>query len=387
MVTKLSTWNWGITPNNVAFVEGAMALNTGLIADGRMANIYLSLVDRNGVGTIDKLQSIGLSTIITLDSKPPSADSHWNLEFSVSGIPYYSDEYLGSPTIGHYVVPVTLKRIIPEGNFGVSWDNTAGEAIDVYAPPQTVTPPLVSYAYEPATSLGTSSIEEYTSKSSRWDTREGDIRKQIYRMTQTESNISFIYKESLRSMIASFNDIGYINSDNKLIGTKCIHANAERAIAKLKQENNTILPVLSIAQTVSEDDDKRRRNESVLVHDKYWDDDKKRAIRILSLAPRPVTVKYSLHIWAKYMSNMDQILEQIRLKFNPEMQVPTKYSTIAKALIVSEEDMGKIEAADKEDRILKKTLNITLRTYIPSPKFMLTSTGKIEKFLVDAALL
>jgi len=241
----------------------------------------------------------------------------------------------------------------------------------------------VSYTSESGVFLSTSAIEEYTSRSSRWDTREGDIRKQIYRMTQTESNISFIYKESLRSMIASFNDIGYINSDNKLIGTKCIHANAERAIAKLKQENNTILPVLSISQTVSEDDDKRRRNESVLMHDKYWDEDKQRAIRILSLAPRPVTVRYSLNIWAKYMANMDQILEQVRLKFNPEMQVPTKYSTIAKALIDSEEDLGKIEAADKEDRVLKKTLNITLRTYIPSPKFMLTSTGKIEKFLVE----
>ena len=84
---------------------------------------------------------------------------------------------------------------------------------------------------------------------------------------------------------------------------------------------------------------------------------------------------------------MDQILEQVRLKFNPEMQVPTKFSTIAKALIESEEDLGKIEAADKEDRVLKKTINITLRTYIPSPKFMLTSTGKIEKFLADAVLL
>ena len=83
------------------------------------------------------------------------------------------------------------------------------------------------------------------------------------------------------------------------------------------------------------------------------------------------------------MANMDQILEQVRLKFNPEMQVPTKYSTIAKAFIESEEDVGSADAADKTDRVLKKTLNIVLRTYIPSPKFLITSTGKIERFNVE----
>ena len=65
------------------------------------------------------------------------------------------------------------------------------------------------------------------------------------------------------------------------------------------------------------------------------------------------------------------------------MQVPTEFSTLAKAYLESEEDVGSVTGADKEDRVLKKTLNIVLRTYIPSPKFLYTSTGVIEEFKIE----
>ena len=232
--------------------------------------------------------------------------------------------------------------------------------------------------------LTTDQIDEYPrSRSERWDTREGDVRKKIFKMTRSQSNISFIYKNLLRSMIVSFSDIGYLNSEDKFIDIKCIHANAERAVAKLKQENNIILPILSISQTVSDNDDHRRKSESLLVHEKWWDPEKNRAFRVLSLAPRAINIRYQLNIWTKYMSDMDQILEQVRIKFNPEMQVPTKQATLTKAFIESEENAGQINVADKEDRILKKTINITVRTYVPNPKFLVTSTGKIEKFKIE----
>jgi len=223
----------------------------------------------------------------------------------------------------------------------------------------------------------------HPSRNEKFPTREGDIRSKIFKMTQAKSNISFIYRESLRSMISAFNDIGHYNAQDEFIDIKCIHGNAERAIAKLNQENSIVLPMLSISQTISNNDDDRRRYESVLVHEKYWDEEKGRAFRILSLAPRPVNVNYQLNIWCKYMADMDQILEQVRLKFNPEMNVPTRYSTLAKAFLESEDTVGSMTAITKEDRILKKTLNIVLRTYIPSPKFLVNSTGKIEEFNIQ----
>jgi len=239
------------------------------------------------------------------------------------------------------------------------------------------------YVSESGVYLDSSTIEQYPESRSRyWNTREGDVRKKLYTMTQRRSNISHLYKEMLRGMIVSFNDVGYINSEDKFVDIMCIHANAERAVAKLKQDNNIILPILSIAQTISNNDDERRRIESVLVHEKYWDEEKSRAFRVLSFAPRAVNIMYQLNVWTKYMADMDQILEQVRLKFNPEMQVPTKFSTLTKSYIDSEENVGTLEAADKEDRVLKKTLNIVVRTYIPNPKFLITSTGQIEEFKI-----
>lgn len=234
----------------------------------------------------------------------------------------------------------------------------------------------MSFEFYISNELDSSSFE---SRNKYFTTREGDIKKKLFKMTHAKNNISFIYKESLRGLITSFNDVGYLDTEQSFNSIKCIHANAERAIAKLLQENNIILPVLSVGQTISDNDPDRQRSESLLVHDKYWDAEKNRAIRVLSFAPRAVNIKYQLNVWAKYTEDMDQILEQVRLKFNPEMEVPTKYSTLAKAFIDSEEDVGQLIAPDKEDRILKKSFNIVLRTYIPTQKFLVTSTGEIEE--------
>jgi len=218
------------------------------------------------------------------------------------------------------------------------------------------------------------------SNESNYNRVEVAVKNRVYEMTKQKHNISFLYRESLRAMISLFNEIGYYDSEDKFVEVKCIHANAERAIAKITQEDNIILPIISIAQTISENDTNRQKYESVLVHEKYWDTQKNRAIRIVSLSPRAVNIKYQLNVWCKYLADMDQILEQIRLMFNPELIVPTQFSTLAKAYLDTEEIVGGSTARDKEDRVLQKTLNIMLRTYIPSPKFLITSTGKIEEF-------
>ena len=83
---------------------------------------------------------------------------------------------------------------------------------------------------------------------------------------------------------------------------------------------------------------------------------------------------------------MDQILEQVRLKFNPEMNVPTKFSTLAKAFIEKENAVGEDSAGDKEDRVIRKSFDIVLKTYVPNPKFLVTSTGKIEEFNSEIVL-
>ena len=205
------------------------------------------------------------------------------------------------------------------------------------------------------------------------------ILDQIFHSDRTQNNISMVYRETLKTITKIFNEIFYINSENEVVDIKCMHANPERAIAKLKQETNIILPVLSVAQTTSEDDTARRRTDYTLVHEKWWDKDRQRAYRVISMAPRAVNIEYVIHAWAKYKSDLDQMTEQIRVKFFPSMDVTTTYSNLNQAFLTEESDEGAVDLGDKEDRILRKSFHVQVQTYIPTPKYLVTSTGQIRE--------
>ena len=208
-------------------------------------------------------------------------------------------------------------------------------------------------------------------------------RNKITEKVSTKDSISLAYKESLRFLISKLGGIVYLSSENDLISVKCIHANPERAVAKLKEHNNLILPIISIDQSTSDNDDERRRAFGQIVSQSFWSEKKQRAVRVISEAPRPVNINYGINIWAKYKGNLDQILEQIRLLFNPHLIVKTKYTNSSQAYITQESDTSTFNVADKEDRIVRRTIQVTLEGYIPSPKFIVTSTGEIEELNTD----
>lgn len=189
-----------------------------------------------------------------------------------------------------------------------------------------------------------------------------------------------VFKDTLRNLINIFNNIYYLDRNNNPIKIKCFHANQERAIAKITTGDNITLPVISIGESVGRPDERRSRYSPMLVHEKYFDKTKNRAIRLLSMAPRPITISYELNLWSKYKQDLDQMREHVFFLFNPDLEIKTKYSHITKAFIDSESDAGSEEVNDTEDRILRRTISINVETYIPSPKFLYTSTGKIEEF-------
>jgi hypothetical protein len=395
MFSSLSFWNSRAGNDMTAPIAiGSLALNTNYtyaadsVPDGAstVSGMIITVSDRYGNSWLRPLANVkvGDQLRVTIDPDGAGVDLNLSWQVGVSGTPVYYD----TVDIPYFFFPVSSLGPNSTTRDGVIQGESAwspgANSIEFESPPWAAANSFNTVTM-PDTVLTTWDASTFTSRNDRWDTREGDVRKVIYKMTQAKNNISFVYRESLRSMIASFNDVGYIDSEEKFNSIMCIHANAERAIAKLKQENNIILPIISIGQTTSDNDTARQKTESLLVNESYWDAEKNRAFRVLSLAPRAVNVKYQLNIWTKYMSDMDQILEQIRLKFNPEMQVPTEFSTLAKAYLDSEDDVGQVAVADKADRVLKKTLNIVLRTYIPSPKFLYTSTGKIEEFKVETS--
>lgn len=67
-------------------------------------------------------------------------------------------------------------------------------------------------------------------------------------------------------------------------------------------------------------------------------------------------------------------------RFNPDVSIVTKYSAYNKAFITNERSVGSVEANDADDRVLQKTFEVTLETYIPTPKFQVTNTGEIKDF-------
>tara|TARA_R110002051_G_scaffold8198_1_gene34769 strand:- start:296 stop:1027 length:732 start_codon:yes stop_codon:yes gene_type:complete len=211
-------------------------------------------------------------------------------------------------------------------------------------------------------------------------------RREIISRSKVENRVSFFYKDTLRFLISKLGTLGYINSEDKVTSVRCIHAHPERTISKLKEETNIILPIISISQNTSDNDDKRRRNSPVLINEKYWSDVKKRAFRVLSLAPRPVNIKYSVNIWSKYKSNLDQLAEQIRLLFNPHLVIENMYTNTVQSYITSELDRSSVNVGDRQDRIIRRSFDIDVEGYVPNPKFLITSTGEIEVLNADVEI-
>ena len=111
-----------------------------------------------------------------------------------------------------------------------------------------------------------------------------------------------VYKEFLRFLIATFGRLKYLSEDGKIKDVKCMHARPERAVAKLNQQQNMILPTTTISQTAIQEAENRRRINTLLQHEVVWDEEKQRAERVIKIVDRPVTVIYTLNLWTKYVA-------------------------------------------------------------------------------------
>ncbi len=82
----------------------------------------------------------------------------------------------------------------------------------------------------------------------------------------------------------------------------------------------------------------------------------------------PVDVSYQLHAWTLYREDMNQIIEQIMLKFDPIAYIriqDVNLETIVK--LDSTANNIDAEPGDKAVRVIKYQFNMTVETYIPQP--------------------
>tara|TARA_R100001509_G_scaffold161974_1_gene132409 strand:+ start:54 stop:728 length:675 start_codon:yes stop_codon:yes gene_type:complete len=214
-----------------------------------------------------------------------------------------------------------------------------------------------------------------------------NVRNQIVEMTSTRllPVIDNVYKESLRSMLHIFGNLYYIDGNGNRIKVNCSHGNPERIAGRLKADNTLILPMITIVETETESDSNRMRYQNI-VSETVYDSDKRRATRVLSLPPRPINITYDINIWCKYKADMDMLRSSIFSLFSPDLNIETQYSVHNKAFIASEREVGSPVASDTGDRVLQKTISVTLETYIPSPKFAFSNTGEIKDFFFNTTI-
>lgn len=198
----------------------------------------------------------------------------------------------------------------------------------------------------------------------------------IYDITSNLRVSPTYYKEVLRALLSSLK-LSYVDEQGDHVEVKLHHGRQERNIAKLFQENNLILPYSTVFQSAVNEDTEKRRSWSVLQKSSKWDDKTQRAMRVVSYPDIPLKIEYTFSVWAKYLSHLDQLAASTRLKFNPHRNLDIAGTHVLKAYIKSEEDASKTEVGDKEDRIIRKNFTIEVQGYLPSPKFLLTHTGKI----------
>lgn len=218
--------------------------------------------------------------------------------------------------------------------------------------------------------------------------RSMNLRNQISKLTKNNLRavINNVYKDSLRSILNEFSNIYYIDGNGNRIRVTCSHGNPERIAGRIKADNTIVLPYLSIIESGSSNDDERRRYQPMLLNEVSWDPKSLRATRILSLSPRPITVSYEISIWTKYKADLDMLRSVIFSKFNPDLDIKTTNSSINKAFIESEREIGSFTTGDTTDRVLRKSITVALDTYVVNPKFTVTNTGEISEFVIDASV-
>jgi len=213
-----------------------------------------------------------------------------------------------------------------------------------------------------------------------------DIKRQIFERENKNFRSLEFYRKTSRELLNIFSDAQIIGSDNEIQPVTVSYANYERAIAMLFKTRNLTLPqmTLAISDTV-EDFERRKPNTDI----EFWtirDKKSMRYTRVAAMCPKAVKVSYQLNLWARYVEDMNQLIEYVMNKFRPQLRVGTDFLTNAPAFITAISDNSTLTVPDREDRIIKKTVTFEVETWMPTRKYMIQSNGAIREMRYDVEL-
>ena len=206
-----------------------------------------------------------------------------------------------------------------------------------------------------------------------------------------EREVLYRYSKSLRgcdeAMLDLFSNLVVIDEDGKAHRVPIIWGTQERAVAWILQDNTRKdgslvverirLPMLAIYSSGVDFDQTRYTYHKALDYMRKSDDgkpgfhikEKRERDTVFGVARGiPVNKTYSLVAWTAYMEDMDQILEQVLLKFSPVAYISVR--GVSWETIVNLDSIANnvdYEPGDQNQRIIKFEFNLTAKSYIPQP--------------------
>lgn len=209
------------------------------------------------------------------------------------------------------------------------------------------------------------------------------IRQLINANSNVQSQVTSFYKEVLRFLKTLFSSFSVINSQGEVIDVPCYHGLSERAVVAQRKANTLKFPIMGVSLSRTDNSNTQNHYNAKISNESYWDDSKQRAIRVVSLAPKPVKLIYSLEIEANYVEQLDQLAEQIHRKFNPYIELNTPFTKYGAVYVEADFVQSEQNVSSGEDRTLIRTYEVVVETHIPSPKFLMTSTGQLELIKIE----
>lgn len=205
-------------------------------------------------------------------------------------------------------------------------------------------------------------------------------------------DVLYRYSKSIRgcdeAMLELFRNLVVLDEDGKAHPVPIIWGTQERAVAWILQDNTRKdgslvverirLPMMTIYSNGIEFDQTRYTYHKALDYMNRLRPDFKPGFTIKEKFKRdtvfgvargiPVNKTYTLIAWTMYMEDIDQILEQIFLKFSPVAYISVR--GVHWETVVSMDSVANnvdFEPGDQNQRIIKYEFSFTARTYIPQP--------------------
>mgnify|MGYP001295565293 FL=1 len=206
------------------------------------------------------------------------------------------------------------------------------------------------------------------------------IKKDIKAYEDKNPYTRNFYRNYTKSLMERLN-VYIFNAQNERIKISTIYANPERAIAKIHEDRNLTLPLMSLAIGDIEENVSIRKPDVQLTTYKFFDVETQRAYRIVKQASKAVALQFQLTLWTKYTEDMNQMVEEVQMMFQPSMAIPTEDEAENKAFLLDVLDMSSVQAADKQDRLLRKRVTLRVEAYIPGRQYLYSNTGRIKEII------